>query len=101
MLKAESASWVCNTHQDLEQRGARGRVFRKADVVQWLAEDGAVVVLIDQLNKDTGESHVVRHGLVSVELRRDNDKHFGLKCVKLIKTSSEQGSLDLPVGSLR
>lgn len=85
----------------MEQRSARRRVFRKADVVQWLAKDGAVVVLIDQLNKDTGESHMVRHGLICVELRRDSDTHFGLKCVKLIKTSSEQGSLDLSVESLR
>lgn len=68
----------CDTHQDAEQRGARGRVFRQADVVQGLAEDGAVVVLIDQLNEDASESHVVGHGLVGVELKRDSGAHLGL-----------------------
>lgn len=97
LLKPETAPRICDTHQDSEQRGARRRVFRQADVVQGLAEDGAVVVLIDQLNKDTGEPHVVRHGLIGVELGRDSGTHFGLQCVKLITTSSEQGSLDLPV----
>lgn len=89
-----------DTHQDLEQRGARRRAFREADVVQRLAEDGAVVVLVDQLNKDTGESHMVRHGLVCVELRRDSDTRFGRKCVKLIKTSSEQVSFHLWMASV-
>jgi hypothetical protein len=35
-----------------------------------LAEDGPVVVLVDEVDEDAGEAHVVRHGLVGVELGR-------------------------------
>lgn len=47
------------THQDLQQRRTRRCVFRNADVVQRFAEDGAVIVLIDQVNKDSGETYMV------------------------------------------
>ena len=58
----------CGTHPDADQRGARGRVLRQADVVHGLAEDGPVVVLVDEVDEDAGEAHVVRHGLIGVEL---------------------------------
>ena len=60
----------CGTHQDADQRRAGGRVLGQADVVHGLAEDGPVVVLVDEIDEDAGEADVVRHGLVGVELGR-------------------------------
>lgn len=68
-----SIHWVShslNTHQDLKQRGTAGCIFRETDVVERFAEDGSVIILIDQVNKNTGESHVVGHGLIGKELDR-------------------------------
>ena len=56
------------THPDADQRRAGGRVLGQADVVHGLAEDGPVVVLVDEVDEDAGEAHVVGHGLVGVEL---------------------------------
>lgn len=65
-----------NTHQDPQQRRTAGCVFRKADVVQRFAEDGPVVVLVDELDEDAGEAHMVGHGLVGIELRNKGE-HVG------------------------
>lgn len=72
-MKPKSQIKFLCTHQDAHQRGAGWRVFREADVVQRFAEDGPVVVLIDQLDENASEAHVVGHGLVGIKLERDDD----------------------------
>lgn len=68
------------THHDAEQRRAPGCVFGKADVVQWFAEDGSVIIFINQFDEDAGETHMVRHGLVGVELGRERDFKYKEYC---------------------
>jgi len=66
------------THQYADQRGAHGCVLGKADVVHGPAEDGPVVVLIDEVDEDPREAHMVRHGLVGVELsKRERERERG------------------------
>lgn len=64
------------THQDAEQGSTRSCVFWNADVVQWFAEDGPVIILIDQLNEHACEAHVVGHGLVGIKLRKDGEPYI-------------------------
>lgn len=56
------------THQDRQHRGPHGDVLVQADVVEWLAEDGPVVVLVDEGDLHLGVAHVVGHTLVGKEL---------------------------------
>lgn len=65
-----------STHQDAEQWSTRSCVFWKADVVQRFAEDGPVVILIDQLNEHAGKANVVGHGLVGIKLRKDGELYI-------------------------
>lgn len=60
------------THYDLYERGPRRRVFRQADVVQGAAEDGPVVVLVDQVDENASKAHVLRERLVGIELQMRN-----------------------------
>lgn len=57
-----------DSHQDCQHRGSHGDILIQADVVQWLAEDGPVVILVDEGNLHLGIAHVVRHTLVGKEL---------------------------------
>lgn len=56
------------THQDCQHRGPHSDILIQADVVQRLAEDGPVVILIDEGDLHLGIAHVVRHTLVGKEL---------------------------------
>lgn len=56
------------THQDCNHRGPHSDILVQADVVQWLAEDGPVVILVDEGDLHLGIAHVVRHTLVGKEL---------------------------------
>ena len=67
------------THVDLEDGGAHGGVLEEADVVQGLAENGAVVVLVDEVNLHACEADVVRDALVCKELGRDGKRRGRLE----------------------
>lgn len=56
------------THQDCQHRGPHGDVLVQADIVERLAEDGPVVVFIDEGNLHLGIAHVVRDTLIGKEL---------------------------------
>ena len=63
--------WPCRrvgTHQDCQHGGPHGDVLVQADVVQWLAEDGPVVILIDEGDLHLGIAHMVRHTFIGKEL---------------------------------
>lgn len=67
------------THVDLEDGGAHGGVLEEADVVQGLAENGAVVVLVDEVNLHTRKANVVWDALVCKELGRDGKRRGRLE----------------------
>lgn len=67
------------THVDLEDGGAHRGVLEEADVVQGLAKNRAVVVLIDEVNLHTREANVVWDTLVCEELGRDRKRRGGLE----------------------
>lgn len=56
------------THQDCQHRGPHGDVLVQADIVERLAEDGPVVIFIDEGNLHLGIAHVVRYTLIGKEL---------------------------------
>lgn len=67
------------THVDLEDGGAHGGVLEEADVVQGLAENGAVVILVDEVNLHACEADVVRDALICKELGRERKRRGGLE----------------------
>lgn len=71
------------THVDLEDNGAHSGVLEEADIVQDLAENGAVVVLIDEVNLHTCKADVVRNTLVCEELGRDGKQRLEALFAKL------------------
>lgn len=56
---------------DLEDGGAHGCILKEADIVQGLAEDGAVVILVDEADLHACKADVVRDALVCKELDRE------------------------------
>lgn len=56
------------TYQDCQHGGPHGDVLIEADIVEGLAEDGPVVVFIDERNLHLGIAHVVGYALVGEEL---------------------------------
>lgn len=56
------------TYQDCQHRGPHSDVLIQADIVEGLAEDGPVVIFIDERNLHLGIAHVVGYALVSKEL---------------------------------
>lgn len=64
---------------DLEDGGAHRGVLKEADVVQGLAENRAVVVLVDEVDLHTCEADVVRDTLICKELGRDGKQKGGLE----------------------
>lgn len=57
------------TYQHCQHGGAHGDVLIQADVVQGLAEDRSVVILIDEGDLHLGVAHMVRDTLVGKELQ--------------------------------
>lgn len=53
---------------DLQHSGAHSGIFREADIVEGLAEDGPVVVLVDEVDLHAREADVVGDALVCKEL---------------------------------
>lgn len=53
---------------DLQHGGAHGGIFREADVVEGLAEDGPIVVLVEEVDLHAREADVVGDALVCKEL---------------------------------
>ena len=66
---------------DLEDGGAHGGILEEADIVQGLAENGAVVILVDEVNLHTGKANMVRNALVCKELGRDRKQRGGLEAL--------------------
>lgn len=62
------ASVDMGTYQDCQHGGPHGDVLIQADIVEGLAEDGPVVILIDERNLHLGIAHVVGYALVGKEL---------------------------------
>lgn len=62
------ASVDMGTYQDCQHGGPHSDVLVQADVVERLAEDGPVVIFINEGNLDLGIAHVVRYTLVGKEL---------------------------------
>lgn len=60
--------WDAPTHVDLQHGGAHGGIFREADVVEGLAEDGPVVVLVEEVDLHARKADVVGDALVCKEL---------------------------------
>lgn len=69
------------THVDLEDGGAHGGVLEEADVVQGLAENGTVVILVDEVNLHAREADVVRDALICKELGRERKRRGGLEAL--------------------
>lgn len=65
------------THVDLEDGGAHGGVLKKAYIVQCLAENGAIVVLVDEVNLHTCEANMVWNALICKELGKDRKQREG------------------------
>lgn len=63
---------------DLEDGGAHCGVLEEADVVQGLAENWAVVVLVDEVNLHACEADMVRDALICKELGRDRRQREGM-----------------------
>lgn len=63
---------------DLEDGGAHCGVLEEADVVQGLAENWAVVVLVDEVNLHACEADMVRDALICKELGRDRRQRDGM-----------------------
>ncbi|TNN35522.1 hypothetical protein EYF80_054313 [Liparis tanakae] len=72
------------THQDPEQRAPGPAVLGEADVVERPAEDGPVVVVVDEFNEDASEAHVVRHGLIGIQLGGREDLSRGRATLTLM-----------------
>lgn len=53
---------------DLQHGGAHGGVLQEADVVEGLAEDGPVVVLVEEADLHTREADMVGDALICKEL---------------------------------
>lgn len=64
---------------DLEDGGAHSGVLEEADVVQGLAENGAVVILVDEVDLHACKANVVRDALVCKELGREGKQRGGLE----------------------
>lgn len=62
------ATVEAETYQDCQHRGPHGDVLVQADIVERLAEDGPVVIFIDEGNLHLGIAHVVRYTLIGKEL---------------------------------
>lgn len=56
---------------DLQDCDSHCDILKQADVVQDLAENGAIVILIDEVNLHTSKANVVWHALICEQLRRD------------------------------
>lgn len=56
------------TYQDCQHGGPHGDVFIQADIVEGLAEDGPVVIFIDERNLHLGIAHVIGYTLIGKEL---------------------------------
>lgn len=56
------------TYQDCQHGGPHRDVLIQADIVEGLAEDGPVVIFIDERNLHLGIAHVVGYTLVGKEL---------------------------------
>lgn len=50
-------------------RGSLADILIQADIVQWLAEDGHVVILIDENDFHVGIAHMVGHTLIGEEVK--------------------------------
>lgn len=60
------------TYQDCQHGGPHGDVFIQADIVEGLAEDGPVVIFINERNLHLGVAHVVGYALVGKELEEQS-----------------------------
>lgn len=60
------------TYQDCQHRGAHGDVLIQADIVERLAEDGPIVIFVDEGNLHLGIAHVIGYTLIGKELGVQN-----------------------------
>lgn len=56
------------TYQDCQHGGPQGDVLIQADIVERLAEDGPIVIFINEGDLHLGIAHVVRYALIGKEL---------------------------------
>jgi len=61
-----------STHMDLQHGGAHSGVLWKADIVEGLAEDRTIVVLIDEADLHACEANMLWDALIRKELQGEN-----------------------------